>query len=31
VTDIRNMKEAEQLHKLVEDAKVTGRAALLIK
>lgn len=31
VTDVRNMKDAEQLHKLVEDGKVTGRAALLIK
>ncbi len=31
VTDVRNMKDAEQLHKLVEEGKVTGRAALLIK
>ena len=31
VTDIRDMSQAEELHSLVEDAKVTGRAALLIK
>ena len=31
VTDKRDMSEAEQLHSLVEDAKITGRAALLIK
>ena len=31
VTDIREMKEAEELHSLVEEAKITGRAALLIK
>ena len=31
VTDVRDMSQAEELHALVEDAKVTGRAALLIK
>ena len=31
VTDKRDMNEAEQLHSLVEDAKITGRAAILIK
>ena len=31
VTDIREMKEAEELYFLVEEAKITGRAALLIK
>ena len=30
VTDIRPMEEAEELHTLLEEGKVTGRAALRI-